>query len=52
MRSVIKLILKPVLIPGNAFGADGGFVRCSYATAYEKIETALERLRRFMQRHG
>jgi aminotransferase len=40
------------VIPGNAFGADGGFVRCSYATAYEKIETALERLRRFMQRHG
>jgi aminotransferase len=40
------------VIPGNAFGADGGFVRCSYATAYEKIEVALERLRRFMQRHG
>jgi aminotransferase len=40
------------VIPGNAFGADGGFVRCSYATAYEKIETALERLRRFMERHG
>jgi len=40
------------VIPGNAFGAAGGFVRCSYATAYEKIEVALERLRRFMQRHG
>ncbi|HET7009930.1 MAG TPA: aminotransferase class I/II-fold pyridoxal phosphate-dependent enzyme [Anaerolineales bacterium] len=40
------------VIPGNAFGADGGFVRCSYATAYEKIEEALERIRRFMQRHG
>jgi aminotransferase len=40
------------VVPGNAFGADGGFVRCSYATAYEKIEEALERLRRFMQRHG
>jgi aminotransferase len=40
------------VIPGNAFGADGGFVRCSYATGYEKIEVALERLRRFMQRHG
>jgi len=40
------------VIPGTAFGADGGFVRCSYATAYEKIEVALERLRRFMQRHG
>jgi len=40
------------VVPGNAFGADGGFVRCSYATAYEKIEDALERMRRFMQRHG
>ncbi len=40
------------VVPGNAFGADGAFVRCSYATAYEKIEEALERVRRFMQRHG
>ena len=41
------------VVPGNAFGEAGrGFVRCSYATAYEKIEEALERLYRFMQRHG
>ncbi len=40
------------VVPGNAFGADGNYVRCSYATAYEKIEEALERLRRFMERHG
>lgn len=41
------------MIPGTAFGACGaGFVRASYATAYEKIEEALERLSRFMQRHG
>jgi aminotransferase len=40
------------VVPGSAFGADGGFVRCSYATAYEKIEVALERMRRFMKRHG
>jgi aminotransferase len=40
------------VVPGNAFGADGSYVRCSYATAYEKIEVALERIRRFMQRHG
>ncbi len=40
-------------IPGSAFGAAGrGFVRMSYATAYEKIEIALERMARFMQRHG
>lgn len=41
------------VVPGNAFGAGGeGFVRCSYATSYEKIEEALRRLERFMQRHG
>jgi aminotransferase len=44
---------KVAVVPGSAFGAAGqGFVRCSYATAYEKIEEALERLARFMQRHG
>ena len=41
------------VIPGSAFGAGGeGFVRCSYATAYEKIEEALVRMERFMRRHG
>lgn len=41
------------VVPGSAFGESGrGFVRCSYATAYEKIEEALERMKRFMQRHG
>ncbi len=41
------------VIPGSAFGASGaGFVRCSYATAYEKIEEALHRIERFMRRHG
>ncbi len=40
------------VVPGSAFSADGDFVRCSYATAYEKIEMALERMRRFMERHG
>lgn len=41
------------VVPGSAFGAGGaGFVRCSYATAYEKIEAALERMERFMRRHG
>lgn len=42
---------KVAVVPGNAFGA-GGFVRCSYATDYEQIEEALDRMRRFMQRHG
>jgi len=41
------------VVPGGAFGESGrGFVRCSYATAYEKIEQALERMNRFMRRHG
>jgi len=41
------------VVPGRSFGAGGeGFVRCSYATAYEKIEQALERMQHFMQRHG
>jgi aminotransferase len=41
------------VVPGSAFGKGGeGFVRCSYATAYEKIEEALRRMERFMRRHG
>ena len=40
-------------VPGSAFGACGsGHVRCSYATAYDQIEQALERLARFARRHG
>jgi aminotransferase len=41
------------VVPGSAFGQSGrGFVRCSYATAYEQIEAALERMQRFVRRHG
>jgi aminotransferase len=40
------------VVPGHAFSADGNFVRCSYATSYEQIEEALERIRHFMQRYG
>jgi aminotransferase len=41
------------VIPGTAFGDSGaGFVRACYATAYEKIEQALERMHHFLQRHG
>lgn len=41
------------VIPGSAFGRTGaGFVRACYATSYEKLEEALERMRRFMQRYG
>jgi len=51
-----ELLLKEdrlALIPGSAFGASGaGFVRASYASSDENIERALERLARFLQRHG
>lgn len=41
------------VVPGDAFGPSGaGFVRVSYATAYEKLEEALHRIERFMRRHG
>ncbi len=37
------------VVPGEAFGEAGrGFVRCSYATALEKIEVALERIAAFV----
>ena len=41
------------VIPGRAFGIGGaGYVRCSYATAYEKIEQALERIANFVRKYG
>lgn len=41
------------VVPGTAFGKGGeGFVRCCYATAYEKIEEALRRMDHFMRTHG
>lgn len=41
------------VVPGSAFGESGkNFVRACYATAYDQIEEALERMFRFMQRHG
>ncbi len=44
---------KVACVPGSAFGTCGaGHVRCSYATAYDQIEQALERMARFAQRHG
>ncbi len=39
------------VVPGNAFGPSGeGHVRMCYATAYEKIEEALVRIERFVER--
>jgi len=43
---------KVAVVPGNAFGACGeGYIRCSYATALDKIEVALERMGRFVARY-
>jgi aminotransferase len=37
------------VVPGSVFGPGGeGFVRCSYATSYEKIEQAMERVAKFI----
>ena len=42
---------KVAVVPGSAFGSGGeGFVRCSYATSYDKIEQALDRIGSFVKR--
>ena len=39
------------VVPGTAFGKGGeGHIRCSYATSLEKIEEALKRIARFVQK--
>jgi len=39
------------VVPGYAFGPNGeGCVRCSYATSYEQIQVAMERIARFLDR--
>lgn len=41
------------VIPGSAFGKGGeGHIRCAYAASIDHIETALERMYRFVRRHG
>jgi aminotransferase len=36
-------------VPGTAFGACGeGFLRCCYATSMEELQTAMERMKRFL----
>jgi len=40
------------VVPGNAFGPSGeGHVRMCYATAFEKLEEALVRIERFVERN-
>lgn len=41
---------KVAVIPGTEFGPFGeGYIRCSFATAYNKIETALDRMEKFLK---
>lgn len=43
---------KVACVPGTAFGESGeGFVRCSYATATDKIIEAMARMKRFVERN-
>ena len=40
------------VVPGSSFGAAGaGYVRCTYCTAYDKLEEALVRMERFLKKH-
>ncbi len=44
---------KVAVVPGNAFGQCGeGYVRCSYATAVDKIRIAVERISNFVEKLG
>jgi aminotransferase len=43
---------KVAVVPGSAFGPSGaGHVRMCYATAYEQIAEAMDRMERFVERH-
>jgi aminotransferase len=43
---------KVAVVPGSAFGECGeGYVRCCYATSLADIEEALNRMKRFIQKH-
>jgi aminotransferase len=44
---------KVAVVPSNTFGECGeGYIRCSYATAIDKIQTALERTANFVEKIG
>lgn len=43
---------KVAVVPGSAFGKCGeGFIRCSYAYSIEKIEEALKRISKFVEKY-
>jgi len=42
---------KVAVVPGTEFGTNGeGFIRCSYATHYDKIKIAMDRLEKFLKK--
>ncbi|GHO51667.1 aminotransferase class I/II-fold pyridoxal phosphate-dependent enzyme [Ktedonobacter robiniae] len=44
---------KVAVVPGSSFGEAGrNYVRCAYCTSYEKLEEALVRIERFLQKHA
>jgi aminotransferase len=44
---------KVACVPGGAFGASGeGFLRCCFATAFDQIEIAAERMARFVKKNS
>jgi aminotransferase len=43
---------KVAVVPGSTFGAAGvGYARCTYCTAYDKLEEALVRMERFLKKY-
>jgi aminotransferase len=41
---------KVAVVPGPAFGASGeGFIRASYASSFERLEQALEKIAKFLK---
>jgi aminotransferase len=41
---------KVAVVPGTAFGAPGeGFVRCCFATGFDKLKEAMDRMERFLK---
>jgi aspartate/methionine/tyrosine aminotransferase len=42
---------KVAVVPGTEFGRCGeGFVRCSYATSYDKIKIAMDRIEKAVKK--
>ena len=45
----LKLRIQVALVPGDAFGVSGeGFLRCCYATAFDQLKEAANRMERFV----